>query len=286
MVKLLKMKSRNRVLLGILYVLIPLSIQAQQLSVMSYNIKYANENDGENSWSKREGFITAQMKFYEPDLFGVQEALQLQMDHFKNELQGYEYIGVGREDGKEKGEYSGIFYKSEKFKVLTSSTFWLSETPEKVSTGWDAALPRVCTYALFEELESGKRFWFFNTHFDHMGKEARKNSAELILEKIALLNEEELPVFLSGDFNLEPDSEGIQLIVKSLKDAKEAASLVAFGSEGTFNGYDFGEAPQRRIDYIFVNEKVNVQKYGVLTDSKMQRYPSDHFPVLVFAELQ
>lgn len=280
------MKSKHLFLGCCLFLLCGLSIHGQELSLMSYNIKYANENDGENSWSKRRGFITSQMKFYEPDIFGVQEAVKLQVDHFKDSLNGYVYVGAGREDGKQAGEYSAIFYKKDRFNLINSETFWLSETPSKVSTGWDAALPRVCTYALFEDLESEKKFWVFNTHFDHMGIEARKNSAQLILDKIATINTEDLPIFLSGDFNLEPDSQGIQLITKKLQDSKEVARLVSFGSEGTFNGYDFEEAPVRRIDYIFVNDKVKIEKYGVLTDSKMQHYPSDHFPVLVFAELK
>lgn len=261
-------------------------LNAQEIKLMTYNVKYANENDGENSWSNRKEFITNQLKFYEPDIFGVQEAVQLQMDYFKDSLDGYDYIGVGREDGKQKGEYSGIFYKTARFKVLKSDTFWLSETPSAVSTGWDAALPRICTYGLFEDLESGKKFWYFNTHFDHIGVKARTNSAQLILKKIKKINTENLPVFLSGDFNLEPNAEGIKLIKITMGDSREIAETVSFGSNGTFNGYNFEEAVTRRIDYIFVNDKVKVIKYGVLSDSKEKRYPSDHFPVLINAELK
>ncbi len=279
------MKVLNKLVL-IVAILITGSMIGQEVKLMTYNIKYANENDGSNSWSKRQKFITNQLKFYEPDLFGVQEALQIQMDHFKDSLNGYDYIGVGREDGKKQGEYSAIFYKKEQYQVLESGTFWLSETPSKVSTGWDAALPRICTYGLFEEIETGKKFWYFNTHFDHMGVKARTNSAQFILDKISEINSENRPVFLSGDFNLEPDSEGIQLIKKTLKDSKEIAETVSYGSEGTFNGFNFDEAVTRRIDYIFVNDQVQIEKYAVLSDSKLKHYPSDHFPVLVSAELK
>ncbi len=273
-------------ILSFLFLFMALSSQSQELKLMTYNIKYANENDGENSWSNRKDFITNQLKFYEPDIFGVQEALLKQLEYFTEKLEGYDYVGVGREDGKEGGEFSAILYKTDKFKVLENGTFWLSETPEKVSTGWDAALPRICTYALFEEKETGDKFWFFNTHFDHIGELARKNSAKLILQKISEINTKNLPLLLTGDFNLEPETEPIQLIKNRLHDSKEAAEIVSFGSEGTFNGYNYDESDRRRIDYIFVNDQVEIEKYGVLTDSKEKRFPSDHFAVMVIAELE
>lgn len=260
-------------------------MQAQQLKLMTYNIKYANENDGEDSWSKRKDFITNQLKFYEPDLFGVQEALKKQLDYLTENLEGYDFVGVGRDDGKEGGEYSAIVYKEDRFEVLESGTFWLSETPSKPSKGWDAAYPRICTYALFKEKESGKKFWYFNTHFDHIGNEARKNSAGLILKMMAEINTEDLPAILSGDFNLEPETEPIQLIKNTLHDSKESAEIVSFGSDGTFNGYNYDEKDRKRIDYIFVNDEVEVEKYGVLTDSKEKHFPSDHFPVMVELKL-
>ncbi|MCM4158205.1 endonuclease/exonuclease/phosphatase family protein [Christiangramia antarctica] len=259
---------------------------SQEMKMMTYNIKYANENDGENSWSHRKEFITNQLKFYEPDIFGVQEALESQLDHFTSELNTYDFVGVGREDGKKKGEFSAILYKKNLFKVLSAQTFWLSDTPEKISTGWDAALPRICTYALFEDIKSGKKFYFFNTHFDHIGEKARLESAKLILKKIKEINTENFPVVLTGDFNLEPDSEAIQTISMEMNDAREVAQMVSFGSEGTFNGFNFEEPVTRRIDYIFTNAQVKVQKYGVLTDSKEMRYPSDHFPLLVLVEFK
>lgn len=262
------------------------NLHSQELELMTYNIKYANENDGENSWSNRKDFITNQLKFYEPDIFGVQEALLSQLNHFTTEMPSYKFVGVGREDGDKKGEYSAILYKKDKFKILQNETFWLSETPGKVSTGWDAALPRICTYALFQDIESGKKFWFFNTHFDHIGVKARQESAKLILRKISEINTENLPVILTGDFNLEPQTDAIQSIKDKLRDSKEIAEKVSFGSEGTFNGYKFKEPVTNRIDYIFVNDNIQVLKYGVLTDSKEMRYPSDHFPVLIHASLK
>ena len=180
-----------------LFLFVQISLYSQTMEIMTYNIKYANENDGENSWSNRKDFITNQLKFYEPDAFGVQEAVKQQMDYFKDHLDGYDYVGVGRDDGKEGGEYSAIFYKKSRLKVLKHDTFWLSETPQKPSKGWDAAYPRICTYALFEDQQTGEKFWYFNTHFDHIGDKARKESAKLIWKKIQELNPENLPRFLA-----------------------------------------------------------------------------------------
>ena len=272
-----------KILSSFLVILINAFCSAQEVNVMSYNIKYANENDGENSWSKRKDFITDQIQFYEPQILGLQEAVKTQIEHFLAEVDGYHSIGVAREDGRDKGEYTAILYKTEDFEVEESSTFWLSETPEAVSTGWDAALPRICTYALFKTKNSGKKFWVFNTHFDHIGKVARTKSAELTLKKIAKLNTNELPVILMGDLNLEPDAEGVIKILKQLQDSRKIARNT-FGPEGTFNGFQFDKPINRRIDYIFVNDQISVNKYAVLTDSKNFKYPSDHFPVFIEAE--
>ncbi len=262
---------------------IQISLCAQEIGVMTYNIKYANENDGENSWSKRKDWITKQIRFYEPDVLGVQEALKSQLDHFTDNTAGYKMLGVGR-DGQDKGEYSAILYKQEKFEVLKSDTFWLSETPDKISKGWDAALNRVCTYALFEDKASKKKFWIFNTHFDHMGKKARLESSRLIVQKIKMMTKEDHPVFLMGDFNLEPETKGVEVILDYLDDSKREAEFT-FGPTGTFNGYNFSEPVTRRIDYIFINDKVEVEKYAVISDSKDLKYPSDHLPVLIKAKL-
>lgn len=257
-----------------------------QIEIMSYNVRYANENDGENSWSLRKDYITNQIRFYEPDIFGVQEAVLEQLEYFKDNLESYNYVGVGRDDGKTKGEFSAIFYDTTNFKVHKINTFWLSETPGKISVGWDAAMERICTYALFEEIESGKKFYVFNTHFDHIGERARKESGDLILAKIAEVNSEDLPVILMGDFNLEPGAMGISRISEMMNDSRHF-SKYQFGPEGTFNGFKFLEPVTRRIDYIFTSKgNIDVLKYAVLTDSKDQKYPSDHFPVFLEIKLK
>lgn len=268
-----------------MFLLVLCSVSAQDLKVMTYNIKLDYPKEGVNSWTNRKLFFINQIKFYEPDVMGVQEAMPNQMKDMSQLLPEYASLGVGRDDGKDEGEYSAIFYKKDKLKVLESSTFWLSQTPEKVGMGWDAVCNRICTYALFENRDSKEKFWVFNTHFDHVGKEARKNSALLIIEKIKELNKDQLPVVLTGDFNMEPEHESIQLIKKMLLDSKEMAQ-VAFGPEGTFNGFHFNEPVTRRIDFIFVSENIRVNKYAVLSDNWNLQYPSDHLPVLIEVSLK
>lgn len=262
-------------------------LYAQDMRFMSYNIRYDNPDDGENRWELRKDFLLNQLKFYEADVVGVQEGLKHQLDYMDQGLDDYSYIGVGRDDGKEKGEYTAIFYKKDKLKIIKEASFWLSESSDTVSVGWDAALPRICTYALFEAAHTGQKFWVFNTHFDHMGEKARRKSAQLILKKIKALNTEKLGVILMGDLNLTPDTKAIHSISKNLVDSRNAADIVVFGPDATFNGFDFTKTPKRRIDYIFTSmEKIELKKYAVLTDSQDQKYPSDHFPVYVEVEMK
>ena len=269
----------------ILLFFLQVNLYSQTMEIMTYNIKYLNETDGENSWSKRKDNFTNQLKFYEPGIFGVQEAVLEQLQHIKKNLDGYEYLGEGR-DGGEKGEFSAIFFDTEKFENLKEGTFWLSETPAEPSKGWDAAYPRVCTYAKFRNLENQEEFWVFNTHFDHVGEEARKKSSRMILEKMVSINEEGLPAILMGDLNLEPQTEEVKFLSDKMEDSKAVAELV-FGPEGTFNGYEFHEPVNRRIDYIFLSKgDFDVLKYAVLSDSKDLKYPSDHLPVFLELKLK
>ena len=260
------------------------SISAQSVKVITYNIRYDNPKDGENRWDNRKGFLTDQIKFYEPDFLGTQEGLVHQVSFIDSVLPQYDYIGIGRNDGKAEGEFTAIFYKSKKFNLIENSTFWLSETPDVPSKGWDASLNRICTYGLLENKTTNEKVWIFNTHFDHRGVLARNNSTKLIVEKIKELNKENYPVIFMGDLNLEPESEAIQYLSKQLDDTKTANSRIAFGPTGTYNGFNFDKPVTRRIDYIFVSKKnVEVVKYAVLSDSKDLRYPSDHLPV--YAEI-
>ncbi len=263
------------------------SVNGQKLGLMTYNIKLDYPKDGENSWDQRKDWMIGQINFYAPDIFGVQEAMPNQMKYLDSIMADYDYVGVGRDDGMDKGEYSAIFYNSKKFEIKESSTFWLSQTPEKVSMGWDAANHRVCTYALFEDTVNKEQFWIFNTHFDHVGVEARANSTQLILKKIEEITSGELAVILMGDFNLEPENENIRLIKTILEDSKEVSTTAPFGPSGTFNNFEFDKPVTRRIDYIFVSKNnIVVSKYAVLSDCRNLKYPSDHLPVYVEIKLK
>ncbi|WP_067035524.1 endonuclease/exonuclease/phosphatase family protein [Allomuricauda sp. CP2A] len=272
----------------ILFVLgILLNANGQNVDVISYNIRYDNPNDKPNHWDNRKDFLIAQLNFYAPDIFGTQEGLAHQLKAIDDGLQDYTYFGVGRDHGDDQGEFTAIFYNTKKLKVLEQSTFWLSQTPEVPSKGWDAALPRICTYGLFENKEDGNKFMVFNTHFDHVGVKAREESSKLILEKIKELNPDGLAVILMGDFNLESDSPGVQVILGEMEDAHIAAGKDAFGPNGTFNGFDFTKPVERRIDYIFVSPNtIEVLKSAILSDSKDLRYPSDHLPVFARVRLK
>ena len=253
---------------------------SQDYAIMSYNVKLDYPQEGDNSWTNRKPFFINQLKFYEPDVLGVQEAMPNQMKDMDSLLVDYSYVGVGRDDGKNEGEFSAIFYKKDTFNFLKSDTFWLSDTPNEVSMGWDAVCNRVCTYALLEDKKSGNVFWVFNTHFDHVGKEAKKNSAALIMEKIEELNTQNYPVILTGDFNMEVNHDNLRPIKKTLQDSKAIAELT-FGPEGTFNGFQFDKPVTRRIDFAFVSSEITVTKYAVLSDNWNLQYPSDHLPVYV-----
>lgn len=258
--------------------------ESHNLSIMTYNIRLDVESDGENAWLNRKGFLSSQVQFFSPDIMGVQEARPNQMVDLKKALKDYKTVGIGR-DGEDKGEYSAIFYNSKKLKVENENTFWLSETPNEISKGWDAAYPRICTYGLFTLLNNNNnnnnKFWVFNTHLDHVGHDAQLQGIQLILKRIETLNLDNFSVVLMGDFNVEPDSELITNLKQTMHDSKYLAKIT-FGSNGTFNGFKFEEPVTRRIDYIMVSKSnIEVEKYGVLSSSIDLKYPSDHFPVFV-----
>lgn len=252
------------------------------MELMTYNIKYANDQDGENSWPYRKHHLTKQLKFYEPDIIGFQEALMEQVEHFQENLEGYSHVGVNLGQEKIGEEYNPVYYKKDLLELLEENTFWLSETPEKPSKGWDAKFPRVCSYALFKDRKDDRKFWIFNTHFDHQGENARSESSKLVLDKIAAVNAENHPVILMGDLNTTPETQSIQILTEQMNDSRKISKGVKFGPEGTFNKFEPDERVTRRIDFIFTSkENVEVLKYAVLSDLKDFKFPSDHFPVLV-----
>jgi len=264
------------------FMMVSLLSNSQELEVMTYNIRLDVAVDGDNAWPFRKDYLTSQIQFYEPDIFGVQEAKPNQVIDIANALSQYSYVGIGR-DGEENGESSNIYYKKDRFILKETNTFWLSETPDKISIGWDAAFNRVCTYALFNDMEANKYIWVFNTHLDHIGEAARTNGIQLILAKIAELNTQNYPVIFMGDFNSEPTNERIISLKIQMDDCRDISEEKPFGPSGTFNGFIHNEPLKLLIDYIFIskNNKLKVKKYAVLSDSKDLKYPSDHLPVFV-----
>ncbi|MFQ6600889.1 endonuclease/exonuclease/phosphatase family protein [Flavobacterium sp. C3NV] len=276
------MKKINKIILVVFLLFVSGSFYGQNLKIMTYNIRLDVASDGENAWPNRKDYFTSQIQFYSPDVFGVQEATPNQVTDIASALPNYNKFGVGREEGGT-GEACTIYYKKDRFKVEQSNTFWLSETPNVVSRGWDAACNRVCTYGLFKDLKTKKTFWVFNLHLDHMGEEARIKGVQLALKKISELNTKKYPAFLMGDFNSEPDTKQIAEIKKVMDDTKDVSKEKPFGPSGTFNDFKHNEPVTLLLDYIFVskNSGLKIQKHAVLSDSKDLKYPSDHLPVLI-----
>lgn len=268
----------------LLFLLFSLLIESQNYKVMTYNIRLDVASDGENSWSFRKDNVVNLIKFYEPDLFGIQEGLPHQVHYLDSLLTTFKVIGQGR-DGGQNGEQSSIFYNHNTFDILESDTFWLSETPTTVSKGWDAQFNRICTYVLFQNMKTKEVFWVFNTHLDHVGSVAREKSVQLIHKMIESKNKKKHPVVIMGDLNSEPSTNQVKFLSENYLNAKKEAALV-YNATGTFNGFNFFKPVTTEIDYIFLSkENIAVQKYAVLTDSYNCKYPSDHFPVLVEFQL-
>ncbi|WP_286967832.1 endonuclease/exonuclease/phosphatase family protein [Flavobacterium sp. UBA4854] len=276
------MKKINKLVFAVILLLTVNSFYGQNLKIMTYNIRLDVASDGENAWPNRKDYFTSQIDFYSPDIFGVQEATPNQVLDIASALPNYNKFGVGREEGG-LGEACTIYYKKDRFKVEQSNTFWLSETPNVVSKGWDAACNRVCTYGLFKDLKTKKIFWVFNLHLDHMGEEARVKGVQLVLTKMAELNTKNYPAFLMGDFNSEPNTTQIGEIKKVMDDTKDVSIEKPFGPSGTFNDFKHNEPVTLLLDYIFISKKsgLKIQKHAVLSDSKDLKYPSDHLPVLI-----
>jgi endonuclease/exonuclease/phosphatase family metal-dependent hydrolase len=288
-----------------------LAASANAINLGTYNIRYDNSGDPKdgNAWPQRAPIIAQMLRFHEFDIVGTQEGLAHQIKDLSALLPEHSYTGCGRDDGKEAGEFIAIFYRKDHFKVKDSGQFWLSETPEKPSKGWDAALPRMCAWAKFEETATRKTFFFFSTHFDHRGVEARKQSALLLVHMIEKIAGSQ-PAVLCGDFNVDQTSESYKVLHDTdqyLRDSYEVAPI-RLAPNGTPNKFDPNVLTEQRIDHVFVTRQFNVSRYGILTDSyripkpegsaestsgnfpsevKLKDYqarlPSDHFPVLIEA---
>ncbi len=250
--------------------------------VASYNLRMNTPKDGINAWPNRKEAVKSLVRFHEFDIFGTQEGFIGQLKDLC-ELEGFTYTGHGREDGKDAGEHSAIVYRTDRFKLLGSGDFWLRENPDEPGLGWDATCcNRICSWGKFRDLETAKEFFFFNVHFDHQGVIARKESGKLMVKKIQEIAGD-CPVICVGDLNSTPETEQIKTLQTFLKDSYEVSIAPPYGPVGTFNGFDFNSTLKSRIDYIFVSKKIDVLKYGVLTDNVDRRYPSDHLPVVIKA---
>ncbi len=277
---------------GLFFALVTATAQTKartDLNIMTFNIRYDNPDDGVNNWKFRKEKIIKAIRFQEIDVLGAQEVLSNQLKEMSGQLQEYAAIGVGREDGKEKGEYSPILFKKDRFKRIKSGYFWLSQTPEKPSKGWDAACERIATWVQLKDKTTGKKFFVLNTHLDHIGTIARQESVKLIRSKTNELSEG-LPQMILGDFNASPESIVVQGMLSPtnaivLLDSKKAASLV-YGPNWSF--HDFGRIPLTErplIDYIFTSKNIKVLSYTILDESLNGFFLSDHTPVVVKVSL-
>lgn len=253
---------------------------------MTFNIRYNEPKDGVNAWANRKTKVADVIRFHKADLIGVQEAQNNQLKDLETLLPDFAWRGVGRTDGREDGEYSAIFYRKSRFKLFETETFWLSETPEKAgSKGWDADFPRIVTWAKFEDKNTKKIFYLFNTHFDHRGEKARIESAKLLLARIPKIAGN-APFVVTGDFNAKEDTNVYKILTGKedvgafeLLDARYVSINGHFGGNSTFNSFKELE-PDRRIDYIFVGENIKVIEHGILSDRWDGLWASDHLPVL------
>ncbi|MBQ1800508.1 MAG: endonuclease/exonuclease/phosphatase family protein [Prevotella sp.] len=276
----------KRILLVAILMVCAVVVSAQDLYVGTYNIRYKNKDDSikGNVWTKRCQVMCDQINFESPDVLGMQEVLVGQLHDFQRLLDNYSYIGVGRDDGKEAGEYAAIFYKNDRVKLLDSGNFWLNETPDVPKLGWDAACIRICTWGKFKDLRTKKKFYFFNLHMDHVGVVARREAAKLVVSRIKEIAKD-APVVLTGDFNVDQKDEIYTIFTQSeiLKDSYDHARI-RFAENGTFNSFKVETKTDSRIDHVFVSPSFKVEAYGLRTDSywaKGRRNLSDHYPVFV-----
>jgi len=249
------------------------------LRIATYNLRMNNAGDGADAWPNRKEMVKNLVRYHDFDVFGTQEGFREQLKGVA-ELSEYAFVGRGRDDGKEAGEHSAIFYKKARLQLLQTGDFWLSQTPDRPGKGWDATCcNRICTWAQFKDVQTGQVFYFFSVHFDHEGVEARRQSGHLMVQKVKEIAKN-APVVCVGDLNSTPDTEQVKILQAQFGDAHEITQRPAYGPVGTFQGFKLDAPLADRIDYIFVSRGSTVLSYAVLTDSMRGHYPSDHFPVL------
>ena len=260
---------------------------SQEIIAATFNLRLQTDADTGNLWSQRAPQVSALIRFHEFDVFATQEGFRNQLNDIKRNLPEYEFYGVGRDDGKEAGEHSAVFYRKDRFNLLKNGDFWLSETPDQPSKGWDATCcNRICSWVHLADKKTGKTFYFFSVHFDHQGTVARVESSKLILQRIAGIAANE-PVIFAGDLNGDQQSEWYKnLQASELLDDTFKQVSDPYANNGTFNGFGKNLASPAIIDHIFVTSQFMVRKWGILSDSYHGKYPSDHFPVMAKVELK
>jgi endonuclease/exonuclease/phosphatase family metal-dependent hydrolase len=259
-----------------------LGASAQNYAIATFNIRMDNPRDSGNLWIDRAPRAANLIRFHDFDVFGVQEAFKNQLEDMSRALPEYARYGVGRDDGKEAGEHSSIYFKKDLFKLLKSGDFWLSETPNVPGKGWDATCcNRICSWVYLEDIKTRKKFYVFNVHFDHQGVIARKESAKLMVQKINEISGNQ-PVVLTGDFNGNRSSELYQILSNSVLLTDSYAGVkFPYENNASFNGF---RTPRGMdvIDHIFISKHFTSTKWGILTDTYFGKYPSDHFPVVTY----
>ncbi len=290
------MKTKTKIILYLSLALFAISIPSKatedrtadknKLNIATFNLRMDTPSDGVNAWPNRKEMVKGLIRFHDFDIFGTQEGFKHMLDDIA-ELDGYAYIGAGRDDGKDGGEHSAIFYKTARFQLLDNGNFWFSETPDVPGKGWDATCcNRICSWGKLRDKDNYKEFYFFNVHYDHQGKVARRESSKLLLARINQIAGSTNTIFVTGDFNAVPTDEPIVVLAKDgfLKDSYTISEQPCYGTVGTSNGFKIDIDAKNRIDYIWVTADIKVKKYGVLNDMQNGRFPSDHFPVLIEAE--
>lgn len=272
--------------------LLAFTLHAQAIEVGTYNIRCDNTDDAleGNGWQQRCPHVCELINFEAPLVLGTQEVLHNQLVDMQRLLPDYATLGVGRDDGKQAGEYSAIFYQKNRLKVLRNGHFWLSQTPDMPSKGWDAACVRICTWAQFKDKTTGRKFWFFNLHMDHMGVVARRESAKLVISKIKSMTKKNDLVILTGDFNVDQNDEIYQIFAQSgILNDSYAFAQTKMANVNTYNAFRQDRTSNSRIDHIFVSPNIAVQHYAILTESywsgNERKNPSDHYPVMVKIKL-
>jgi endonuclease/exonuclease/phosphatase family metal-dependent hydrolase len=281
------MTSSKCLIVTMLFSIIAFCGRAQKITAATFNIRLQTDTDTGNLWAQRAPNVASLIRFHGFDVFATQEGFRNQLDDIKKSVPEYDYYGAGRDDGKQAGEHSAIFYRKDRFTVLKSGDFWLSETPDQPSKGWDATCcNRICSWIHLSDKLTGKSFYFFSAHFDHQGQIARIESSKLVLQRINSIAGNE-PVIFAGDLNGNQQSEWHKNLENSdvLDDSYKQVNF-PYANNGTFNAFGKTLASNDIIDHIFLSKHFLVRRWGILSDSYHGKFPSDHFPVLADVEFK